>query len=337
MNVSVKVMEPDSSQVRKKILVVNKDFAPGEVIYKVYSPITVLAHPTLNQVQENPVVTVLDPDLQDKGSHCSHCLRQIQKGMAIGPSSDSLESVYCSKDCQVKSKIQSQNLLFSLDPPLPTELAPLMPPQGLEARKNAQMAFVAYIKRISKAAPLLVAKFIARQVAFETANMIPLGSSLFGSDLPEADGGQYTLYDHIERLRYLDVPAPEQEVKLLSNVLKTALPGLEQFITDERHAMLLGKMGYNMYGICFDSGRDDKVGFQPWSRRKKEISIIPFQPPSTERPEDEEKTRTPHGTSRQIGSGFFTVSSYVSPLRSSWRPSTLKTPFPDLALMRTDR
>ena len=37
MNVSVKVMEPDSSQVRKKILVVNKDFAPGEVIYKVFS------------------------------------------------------------------------------------------------------------------------------------------------------------------------------------------------------------------------------------------------------------------------------------------------------------
>src|SRR3984957_17368243 len=136
-----------------------------------------------------------------------------------------------------------------------------MPPQGLEARKNAQMAFVAYIKRISKAAPLLVAKFIARQVAFETANMFPLASSLFRSDLPEADGGQYTLYDHIERLRYLDVPAPEQEVKLLSNVLKTALPGLKQFITDERHAMLLGKMGYNMYGICFDSGRDDKVGF----------------------------------------------------------------------------
>lgn len=37
-----------------------------------------------------------------------------------------------------------------------------------------------------------------------------------------------------------------------------------------------------------------------------------LQPPSDTRPEDVEKTRTPYGTSRQIGSAFYTLSSYLS-------------------------
>jgi len=80
---------------------------------------------------------------------------------------------------------------------------------------------------------------------------------------------------------------------LLAKVLATAVPGLEQFVTDERHATLLGKMAYNAYGVCFGGGRDDK-------------------PPSTERPENVEKTRTPYGTSRQIGSGLYLVSAYAA-------------------------
>jgi hypothetical protein len=52
---------------------------------------------------------------------------------------------------------------------------------------------------------------------------------------------------------------PEEEIKIISRVLSSALPGLEQFVTEERHATLLGKMAYNSYGVCFDGGRDDKV------------------------------------------------------------------------------
>lgn len=36
------------------------------------------------------------------------------------------------------------------------------------------------------------------------------------------------------------------------------------------------------------------------------------QPESSERPENIEKTRTPYGTSKQVGSGLYLVSSYVS-------------------------
>lgn len=129
-------------------------------------------------------------------------------------------------------------------------------------REAAQAAFVQYINDKAKAVPLLVARFIARQVANETAKMIPGGAAVQAamSDAPEADGGDYTMYDHIERLRYLECDYTEEEVKLLSNVLSTAVPGLEQFVTGDRHATLLGKMAYNSYGICIGGGRDDKVG-----------------------------------------------------------------------------
>lgn len=40
--------------------------------------------------------------------------------------------------------------------------------------------------------------------------------------------------------------------------------------------------------------------------------IFTPQPEPAVRPEDVEKTRTPYGTSRQIGSAFYTLSSYLS-------------------------
>lgn len=81
-----------------------------------------------------------------------------------------------------------------------------------------------------------------------------------GSAASEAVHSDYSLYDHLERLRYLEVEAPAQETKLLRSVFQTALPGLEAFITDERHATLKGKMAYNAFGVVYNGGRDDKVG-----------------------------------------------------------------------------
>ncbi|KAH7931323.1 MAS20-domain-containing protein [Leucogyrophana mollusca] len=279
MNVAVETIEvPDGSGnvMRKKVLVAIKDFEAGDLIYK-----------------EEAVATVLDADLQRTGTRCTHCFREVQQDTAVRPDSDRLDSVYCSKDCQLKSQTYSQNLLFTLESPLPAEMAPDVGAPAKEDRDAAQKAFAEYLERTGKAAPLLVARFIARQVCSETAKMIPRGIILPGTEPSLTDGGEYTLYDHVERLRYLEVTPSDEEVKLLRDVLQTALPGLEQFITDERHATFLGKMAYNAYGVSFGSGRDDK-------------------PEPTERPEDVEKTRTPYGTSRQIGTGFYVVSSYIS-------------------------
>ncbi|KAI6024482.1 hypothetical protein EDC04DRAFT_2723876 [Pisolithus marmoratus] len=282
MNVAIKTVEvPVKDQpgavTKKKVLVCTKDFEAGELIYR-----------------EEAIVTALDSDLQGKGTHCNHCLRSLDPSSAVRPESDRLDSVYCSIECLDKARTHSQTLLFSLDSPLPAPLAATILPAARAARDEAQQAFTDYLKKRGKAASQLVARFIARQVSAETAKMVPSGrGSTKGAEPVLTDGGDYTLYDHLERLRYVEVTPPEEETKILREVLKHAIPGLEEFVTEERHATYLGGMSYNAFGVYFGEGRDDK-------------------PEPTERPEDIEKSRTPVGTQKQVGTGFYAVSSYLN-------------------------
>ncbi len=80
--------------------------------------------------------------------------------------------------------------------------------------------------------------------------------SAAAGDFTDAEEGDYLLADHIERLRYLEVKVNEEELPLVSGLLEKTLPGLEQFVTEERHATLLGKMMYNAIGV---GSREDKV------------------------------------------------------------------------------
>lgn len=85
--------------------------------------------------------------------------------------------------------------------------------------------------------------------------MIP--PEMRGGDAPAND--ENSDYDHMERLRYVDTEVTQEEKTLLSNVLASALPGLERLLGDDRHDILKGKMRYNSIGVSFDSGRDNKV------------------------------------------------------------------------------
>ncbi|TFK55459.1 MAS20-domain-containing protein [Heliocybe sulcata] len=273
-SMNVKVDQAEAADGKKKILVAAKDIKAGDVIYK-----------------EQPIVTVLDLDLEGTGRYCTQCFRQIEEDTAVFAEDDRLSAVYCSKDCQARSKSQSENILFGIEPLLPPEIAPDL--TNLDERKAAQQAFVDYLKRRGKAVPLLVSRFLARQVASETMKMVPgvAGSTPVSSN--SIEDGEYSLMDHIERLRYLVTNVPEEEVTLVSGVLKTALPGIEAFVSQDRQTVLSGKMAYNAIGVCFGNGRNDK-------------------PDTGERPEDRERTRTPFGTSKQIGSGFYAVSAYIN-------------------------
>lgn len=66
-------------------------------------------------------------------------------------------------------------------------------------------------------------------------------------------------YDHMERLRYVDTEVTQEEKTLLSDVLASALPGLERLLGDDRHNIIKGKMRYNSIGVGFNGGRDNKV------------------------------------------------------------------------------
>ncbi|CAE6388074.1 unnamed protein product [Rhizoctonia solani] len=285
---SGKPTEVDGKPVLRSTLVLNKDVKAGDVIY-----------------MEKAVVAALDFDLQNLRTHCTHCLRRID--VPISVPDDPLDATYCSKACQVASKIQSQNVLFGLDPPLPsTPEQPEKPKTEAELveRRKSQEEFVETLRKTGATRALLVARFIACMVAEQSVKLgagVNLSSNksstadLFGLPEPEGDPNAYSFYDHVERLKYLEItetPIELEEVNALKNVLKNAMEGLEEFVGD-RYPLLKGKMAYNAIGVAFGSGRDDK-------------------PPVTVRPEDIERTRTQSGTSRQTGSAFYRVSSYLA-------------------------
>lgn len=187
------------------------------------------------------------------------------------PASSSMTYSFCSKPCLLASKAQSHSLLFTLESLLPPDAPQISPPPiALEERRVAQAKFAEYMRKEGRAGPLLVARFVGRQLAAEVSKMFPSsGSPISASpknnakndDFADADAGDYLLSDHIEPLRYLELEPSQEEHSLILNVLNTAMPGLEQFLTDERHKILLGKMAYNCFGVCFGGGRDDKVFF----------------------------------------------------------------------------
>ena len=107
---------------------------------------------------------------------------------------------------------------------------------------------------------VLVALFIAKQVINETMKLLPPGHPAKpAQEVDELTEDGYTLFDHMERVRYLELNGKEQEAEHLRAILKANLQGLEDFVTDERYMVLVGKMAYNAYGISPAGGRDDKV------------------------------------------------------------------------------
>jgi mitochondrial import receptor subunit TOM20 len=180
-----------------------------------------------------------------------------------GSSSSTFHLAYCSKACMIASENQSHKLLFSSEPPMPAEFS--VPPPGVkEARRAAQIELVEFLQKENRASPLLLARFIARQVTAEMQKLTPpvtKKNNVVENDFTDSDGTDhgYGIGDHMERLRYLETAPDKKEIALLSNVLQLALPGLEGFVLEDRYAILSGKMSYNAFGVSYNGGRDDRV------------------------------------------------------------------------------
>jgi len=211
--------------------------------------------------------------LQSAGTYCSHCLRAVSSSPAITAEDDPLSSVYCSKTCELNAYVQYFRLLFSSDSPLPGELSDAESaeagPETRAARAAAQAKFAAFLKTDARerAVPHLLARFIARQVAVETTKLMPkaadgptAGAMIAG--LPEIDGPksvEYSLWDHVERLRYLETSVTDEEQEMMVELLHTSLPGLESFLSEERHATLRGKLQYNAIGVCYPPSAEESM------------------------------------------------------------------------------
>ncbi|EJU06132.1 hypothetical protein DACRYDRAFT_103080 [Dacryopinax primogenitus] len=288
MNVVVRQIiatEQANSSPRKVVLIASKDFQHGEEIYK-----------------EHPVIAQLDIDLEGTAQYCSHCFRALQSGKSITPPEDLLGSAYCSTECQMISDTQSQNLLFGRGPLVPNEAVTgqLERTEAAEAERRAyQQAFVDFLKACGWTQVLLVGRFCARHVSEEVKKLAPLPASLVErSALPEpiTPSPEYTFYDHVERLKFLEIQPTEMvmlEHNLLQDVLKKAVAGLEEVVEINKYLAMKGRIAYNSIGVAFDGGRDDRA--DPKGRV-----------------ETWEWSRTPVGTERQIGSALYRVSSYLT-------------------------
>ena len=242
-------------------------------------------------MKETPIFATLDTDLQFQGTHCTHCLRPVQKGMAIGLESDLLKAVYCSKKCQVQSRTQYHNALFGVDSVISVDIdAELKTSIKDKERANAQEEFIKHWTSSQSSSCILVARLVVLQVIAELAKQLGTAEAL-RKDLPDiAIDLERSLYDHFERLRYLDTSFPG-EYEALKKLLIQTFPDYAESYTDERHALFKGKMSYNVIGVCFGGGRDDK--------------------PQASSVAEAQHTRTPYGTSKQVGCGLYFVSSYV--------------------------
>jgi mitochondrial import receptor subunit TOM20 len=127
------------------------------------------------------------------------------------------------------------------------------------------MAFANFVKESKKTWPLLVARFAARQIATEIGKLTQQTSPEQAAYLAIPDflikgsPAEYALGDHFERLRYVDIEFPEDESKVVQAVFNNSLPGLDEFLTNERYGIMHSKVAYNAIGVAFSGGREDRV------------------------------------------------------------------------------
>ncbi|KIJ56604.1 hypothetical protein M422DRAFT_773393 [Sphaerobolus stellatus SS14] len=281
MNVLVATVpvRPGDESLKKRVLVAAKDFEEGEFIYK-----------------EDPVVAALFPQLETLKAHCSHCLRRLTD-RPLEFYDDPFGSAYCSQTCQLTVNSEYRDLLFSPSfntiHPTQSELST----SDKESRKEAQRKIVSIYQK-GPLSPLLVAHFIGKQVQVEIARL-----GLVDAKPTAKVDDSYTLNDHMEQLRYMEVPFQQEEYRAIFELLRTGMPGLESSLSDERYGMLKGKMTYNAIGIHDDNDYREQI---------------------LERTAQVEWARSSAGSS-QKGSGLYKVSSYLS---HSCNPNVYLT-FPD--------
>lgn len=133
-----------------------------------------------------------------------------------------------------------------------------------EEHKAVQKKAAEFYKQTGKAGMMMVARFVARIVAESTRKLAAGGASL-----PNG-GTEYTLVDHMERLRYLEFTEESlaEQKAIVSELLQGAAQGLQEFVQDDKYGVLLGKMAYNAIGVTPLGGRENRVSNAPVAGRR---------------------------------------------------------------------
>ncbi|KAG0229305.1 hypothetical protein BGW42_001645 [Actinomortierella wolfii] len=207
---------------------------------------------------ETPIISALEPSLEGL-SFCHYCLKQIEPADSKVPCSDCTKVVFCSDKCMSTAKVEFHAALCTKD---------------TDEVDDPKKALFDYSKENNCKYPEMIAKFLARMVHEETLDK----------------NDEFNLFDHIERLRFLEVrpsAAEQQEIVLLKKALGAEIPGLAEFINEERYLTLKGKLLYNAYGVSTSLDANRAIEPSP------------------------EKCRSAHDAP-VVGAGFYRVTSYIS-------------------------
>jgi import receptor subunit TOM20 len=178
---------------------------------------------------ETPIISSLEPSLEGK-EFCHYCLKQIVEEESKVKCPTCTKVVFCSASCEKSASTEFHAVLCTKD----------------SEDASPERSLYDYTKETNNKYPEMIAKFLVRMVHEETLN----------------SGEEYNLFDHIERLRFLEVrpsAAEEKEIELLKVALGSKIPGIEEFINEERYLTLKGKLLYNAYGISTSLNADRSV------------------------------------------------------------------------------
>ncbi|PIA18610.1 MAS20-domain-containing protein [Coemansia reversa NRRL 1564] len=211
--------------VPNRALFATKDFAPGDIVY-----------------EEDALVSTLLPCAQN-GQFCYHCMKLIPQKEAeeeeAKPGEDEEkcdkchETVYCSEKCRQDAYDGYHQFLCP------------------NSNSSAAREFALLAQQSHELSPILIAKFFG--ILLDREKKKELERMLGGANVKQSsDIDEYTTWEHLECMRYLELIPTSNDSKMLKKLgelLNSNVPGLTEFVTNDRYTMLKGKLDYNAYAV----------------------------------------------------------------------------------------
>jgi len=248
-------------------IIITKDIAAGEVIYK-----------------EKPMMATLDPRVENT-NYCSHCLKRFE---GEGFKGKDKNVIFCSKECSEESWDKYNKYLYqptldditealksgdkieitNADPvgnEAPATIVAEEKPEGEsteekkdeEGKENPEEAkegkeekeegekkteledvdkFWKLLKETKKTCPILIARFVAKMIDREL------------NGKPQSE--EYSDWDHLERFKFLDeLESSEDDEKELTLIQSIIGKHSNEILPKEYYNMLKGRFLYNIYAI----------------------------------------------------------------------------------------
>ncbi|KAG1471362.1 hypothetical protein G6F56_002165 [Rhizopus delemar] len=169
--------------------------------------------------KETPLISTLFPQLE--GKYCNYCMKELEQ---VVECKNCDQVAFCSETCESTGTRKYHQYLCTNN--------------KLEAEQSKAVEFVNYAKEENLKYPHMIAKLFCVMVSEE---------------VEKKKESKYNSWDHIERLKAVDVQPIDRYVKeagMIKQLLSSKVPGIEEFLTDEIYLTLLSKLNGNVFEVA---------------------------------------------------------------------------------------